>query len=164
MVESAISGVTRRYGLSHAALNALAVIEGQGTPMLTGEVAARMHITSGSVTSVLDTLERKDFVVRSNDPDDRRRVLVDVTPEAQRVLDECLPRIQQTVDLLLARLDDAQQQALLEALDAVRLAAAALPPELPRPARRRRPARLTRRSASSETPRGAGASTSGTGD
>ena len=145
MVESAVSGVTRRSGLSHAALNALAVIEGEGGPMLTGEVAARMHITSGSVTSVLDTLERKGFVVRSNDPDDRRRVLVDITPEAQRALDACLPRIQQTADLLLAQLDDGQQQVLLDALDAVRHAVTDLPTDLPEPARRRRPARLTRK-------------------
>ena len=145
MVESAVSGVTRRYGLSHAALNALAVIEGEGGPVLTGEVAARMHITSGSVTSVLDTLERKGFVVRSNDPGDRRRVLVDITPEAQRVLDECLPRIQQTADLLLAHLDDAEQQALLDALEVVRHAVTELPPDLPAPSPRRRPARLTRK-------------------
>ena len=48
--------------------------------MLTGEVAARMHITSGTVTSLLDNLERQNYVVRSSDPDDRRRVLVDITP------------------------------------------------------------------------------------
>jgi DNA-binding MarR family transcriptional regulator len=144
MVESAVSGVTRRYGLSHAALNALAVIEGAGGPVLTGEVAARMHITSGSVTSVLDTLERKGLVARSNDPRDRRRVLVDITPDAQRVLDECLPRIQQTADLLFAQLDDAQQRVLLDALDAVRQAATDLPADLPDPNPRRRPARLTR--------------------
>lgn len=144
MVESAIGAVTRRHGLSHAAFNALAVIEGAGGPLLTGEVAARMHITSGSVTSVLDTLERKGFVVRTDDPADRRRVLVDITPEAQQLLDECLPRIQQTTDLLLVRLDEGQQQALLDALGAVRDAVAALPTELPEPAPRRRPASVTR--------------------
>jgi DNA-binding MarR family transcriptional regulator len=144
MVESAVSAVTRRYGLSHAALNALTVIEGNGGPLLTGEVAARMHITSGSVTSVLDTLAGKGFVVRSSDPGDRRRVLVDITPAAQRVLDECLPRIQQTADLLVAQLDDAQQHALLDALELVRRSIAQLPTDLPEPAPRRRPAMLTR--------------------
>lgn len=144
MVESAVGGVTRRYGLSHAALNALAVIEGSGGPLLTGEIATRMHITSGSVTSVLDTLEGKGFVVRSGDPGDRRRVLVDITPAAQQVLDECLPRIQQTADLLVAALDDAQQRALLDALALVREAIDQLPADLPDPAARRRPARLTR--------------------
>ena len=144
MVESVVSAITRRYGLSHAALNALAVIEGNGAPILTGEVAARMHITSGSVTSVLDTLEGKGYVVRSSDPGDRRRVLVDITPAAQQVLDECLPNIQQAADLVVAQLDDAQQSALLNALELVRASIAQLPTDLPPPAPRQRPQRLTR--------------------
>jgi len=144
MIEAAVSGEARQFGLSHAALNALAVIEGAGEPMLTGEVAARMHVTSGSVTSVLDNLEKKGFVVRSNDPSDRRRVLVDITPAAQAVLDELLPRIARNNDVLTAELDDAQLQAVVDALAIVQAGVAGLPSEPPEPKPRRRPARLTR--------------------
>jgi DNA-binding MarR family transcriptional regulator len=144
MIEAAVSGEARQFGLSHAALNALAVIEGAGEPMLTGEVAASMHVTSGSVTSVLDNLEKKGFVVRSNDPADRRRVLVDITPAAQAVLDELLPRIARNNDLLTAALDEGQLQTVLDALAVVQSGVAALPSEPPEPKPRRRPARLTR--------------------
>jgi len=144
IVEAAVSGEARQFGLSHAALNALAVIEGAGEPMLTGEVAARMHVTSGSVTSVLDNLEKKGFVVRSNDPADRRRVLVDLTPEAQAVLDELLPRIARNNDFFTAGLEEAQLQAVLDALAVVQAGLAALPSEPPEAKPRRRPARLTR--------------------
>jgi DNA-binding MarR family transcriptional regulator len=136
--------VCRRYGLSHAALNALAVIEGAGQPMLTGEVATRMHITSGTVTSLLDNLERKQFVVRSNDPDDRRRVLVDITPAAQSVLDQALPAIQQTTAALFDRVGSQRQETLLEMLAEIRQAVAELPGELPEPQPRQRPEHLTR--------------------
>ena len=134
----------RRHGLSHAALNALAVIEGEGQPVLTGEVAARMHITSGSVTSLLDNLERKGYVARSSDPDDRRRVLVDITPAAQLVLDDVLPGIQQVARRLMERLGNQQLQTLLDTLAEVRSSVAALPTELPAPSPRRRPDHLTR--------------------
>ena len=144
MVDGVIGGITRRFGLSHAAFNALAVIEGEGAPMLTGEVAARMHITSGSMTSVLDTLERKGYVVRSADAADRRRVLVDITPAAQAVLDDALPAISQVAASVFAPLDDRGKQALLDALGEVRAAIAELPAELPDPAPRRRPERLRR--------------------
>jgi len=136
--------VCRRYGLSHAALNALAVIEGESGPMLTGEVAARMHITSGSVTSLLDNLERKDFVVRSNDRDDRRRVLVDITPAAQAVLDQVLPAIQQVSRRLLEGIGAERQQVLLDMLAEIRAAVADLPDDLPEPEPRERPGHLTR--------------------
>jgi DNA-binding MarR family transcriptional regulator len=125
-------------------LNALAVIEGEGTPMLTGEVATRMHITSGTITSLLDNLERKDYVVRSSDRDDRRRVLVDITPSAQAVLDECLPAIQLLVRRLTDRVSLERQQLLLDILGDVRQALADLPDELPAPAPRQRPTRITR--------------------
>jgi DNA-binding MarR family transcriptional regulator len=125
-------------------LNALAVIEGEGKPMLTGEVAARMHITSGTVTSLLDNLERKHYIVRSSDRDDRRRVLVDITPSAQAVLDEALPAIQQVARLLIDRIGPQRQQVLLDILAEVRQAVAEIPDDLPEPQPRQRPKRTAR--------------------
>ena len=110
--------------------------------MLTGEVAARMHITSGTVTSLLDNLERKGYVVRSSDPDDRRRVLVDITPAAQAVLDEALPAIQQAARRIFDGIGGRRQQALLEILDDIRRAIVELPDDLPAPQPRQRPDRL----------------------
>jgi DNA-binding MarR family transcriptional regulator len=125
-------------------LNALAVIEGAGQPMLTGEVATRMHITSGTITSLFDNLERKGYVARSADREDRRRVLVDITPAAQAVLDEVLPAIQQVSRLIMERVGVLRQQALLDILDDVRDAIAELPAELRSPEARQRPNRLSR--------------------
>jgi DNA-binding MarR family transcriptional regulator len=124
-------------------LNALAVIEGEGRPMLTGEVAARMHITSGTVTSLLDNLERQDYVVRSADAHDRRRVLVDITPAAQSILDEALPAIQQVARKIVDGIGVQRQQALLDILDDIRQAIAELPDTLPAPQPRQRPNRPT---------------------
>ena len=112
--------------------------------MLTGEVAARMHITSGTVTSLLDNLERKRYVVRSSDRDDRRRVLVDITPAAQAVLDEALPAIQQVTRQLIDRIGAQRQQALLDILDGSRQAVADLPDDHLHPNRDDGPDRLTR--------------------
>jgi len=112
--------------------------------MLTGEVATRMHITSGTVTSLLDNLERKDYVVRSSDRDDRRRVMVDITPAAQELLDQALPAIQQVARELVDRIGPERQRALLAILDEIRQAAAALPDDLPAPKSRQRPKRVTR--------------------
>lgn len=143
-MEAAIAGVARRFGLSHAALNALAVIEGEGGPLPSGAVATRMHITSGSVTALLDNLERNGYVERLSDPGDRRRVLVEVTPKAQAVLDQMLPAVQQVSREAIGRLTPQRQQALLDALADLRAALADLPDEWPDPAPRNRPRRITR--------------------
>jgi DNA-binding MarR family transcriptional regulator len=144
MVEARIATAARNHDLSHAALNALAVIEGEGAPVAAGEVAARMHITTGTTTTVLDTLERKGYVRRLADPADRRKVLVDVTPEGQAVLDRLLPEVQVLCRAVMDQLSENQQRQLLRGLEAVRAALAATPDELPPAPARRRPARLTR--------------------
>lgn len=143
-VEALVAGVARRHGLSHAALNALAVIEGAGGPLPTGEVSARMHITTGTTTTVLDTLERNGYVRRLADPDDRRRVLVDVTPAAQAVLDDLLPEVQQMANTVMSVLDDKALHALLDTLAAIEASVANVPDDLPPPAPRRPPARVRR--------------------
>lgn len=143
LCERLVSSVARAHGLSHAALNALAVIEGNAEPIAAGEVAARMHITTGTTTSLLDTLERKGYVRRLLDPSDRRRVLVDVTPEAQAVLDRVLPEVQQLARAVMEPLGERTLQDLVDTLQRVRESSAAVPAELPA-ARRRRPKRLER--------------------
>ena len=142
--EALIASVARRHGLSHAALNALAVIEGSGGPMTAGAVGTHMHITSGTMTSVLDTLERNGYIKRLTDPDDRRRVLVDVTPEAQAVLNRLLPEVVQTTTAVMAGIADRELYDFLGTLRRIREAIATAPDDLPAPARRRTPPNLKR--------------------
>lgn len=143
-VEALVAGIARRYGLSHAALNALAVIEGTGGPIPAGEVSARMHITTGTMTTVLDTLERKGYVRRLADPDDRRRVLVDITPSAQPVLDKMLPEVQQVAKIVMGILDDETLQSLLDTLAAITASVDEVPEDLPPPLARQMPTRRRR--------------------
>lgn len=47
-----------------------------GAPLSPGEIAARLKLATGTVTSVVDRLERQGLVQRDRHPDDRRRVVV----------------------------------------------------------------------------------------
>ncbi|MFF5264115.1 MarR family winged helix-turn-helix transcriptional regulator [Actinomadura viridis] len=50
-----------------------------------GELARRLLIAPATVTSVVDTLERKGHVERRRDPADRRAVLVHITGSGERL-------------------------------------------------------------------------------
>ena len=112
--------------------------------MSSGAVGAQMHITSGTMTSVLDTLERNGYVKRLTDSNDRRRVLVDVTPEAQAVLNRLLPEVVQTTTMVMAGIHDTELRNFLGTLARIRDAIAAAPDDLAPPAPRRTPRVLKR--------------------
>jgi DNA-binding MarR family transcriptional regulator len=134
------------YRLSATAKMALAVIEGAGEPLEPSVIAERLLITSGSMTSMLDTLERRGLVRRMPHPEDRRKLLVEVTDEAVAILDELLPSLHQREKTVIgAALSAEEQRKLLELLAKVQEAAAAVDGDAAdHSARRRRPARLAR--------------------
>ena len=81
------------YGLSQSAREVLAVVEGAGEPLEPTVISERLLTTTGTMTSLLGTLERRGLVRRTPHPDDRRKVLVHLTKEAQGIVDELLPSL-----------------------------------------------------------------------
>ena len=73
--------VADHLGINRTDLQCLGVVT-LGGPMTAGAVAEACALTSGSVTAVLDRMERAGYLRRTADPVDRRRVLVEATPLA----------------------------------------------------------------------------------
>lgn len=71
--------VADALGLNRTDMRCLDVIDREG-PVPAGRLAEATGLTSGAITSVLDRLERAGFAKRVRDPDDRRRVLVELAP------------------------------------------------------------------------------------
>ena len=123
-----------QYGLSPSARQVLAVVEGAHQPLEPSVIAERVLITSGSMTSILDTLERRGLVRRLPHPDDRRKLLVDITPAAQTILDALLPSLHAREHAVMAAaLSTREQRELLRLIAKVQraaLAARTIPPVL----------------------------------
>jgi DNA-binding MarR family transcriptional regulator len=73
--------VAEAIGLNRTDMRCLDVIQREG-PVPAGRLADETGLTTGAITTVLDRLERAGFARRVRDPADRRRVLVELTPEA----------------------------------------------------------------------------------
>ncbi|MBQ0971803.1 MarR family transcriptional regulator [Streptomyces sp. RK31] len=58
------------------------VLEAGDDLLTAGELAERVHVTTGAMTGVLNRLERAGFITRRPDPADRRRVRVAAVPDA----------------------------------------------------------------------------------
>ena len=72
-----------RMGINRTDHRVLEIIARLG-PITAGDLAIAGHLTTGAVTAVLDRLEDMGYVRRVRDTEDRRRVLVEQTPEGTK--------------------------------------------------------------------------------
>jgi DNA-binding MarR family transcriptional regulator len=119
----------RHHRLSRAGRQALAVLDGAGQPLSPTAIAERLLVTTASVTSLLDTLERRNLVERQADPGDRRRLLVALTDEGRALVDRFLPEVVALQTAAMAHLSEPQRRQLLQLLTKVRAGLAAIDPE-----------------------------------
>jgi DNA-binding MarR family transcriptional regulator len=113
-------------GLSISAFQVLAIIDGADAPPTGQAIAEQLLVTSGSMTSLLDTLERRGLVERRRHPTDRRKLLLHLTVEGQRTVDQYLPAVHGTITQAMAQLTEPERQQLLAALRKVRAGLAGL--------------------------------------
>ncbi len=71
-------------GLDRTAYRCLDILDQEG-PMTAGRLAERARLSPGAMTALLDRLEKRGFARRTRDTEDRRRVLVEVTPELRQM-------------------------------------------------------------------------------
>jgi len=71
-------------GLDRTAYRCLDILDQEG-PMTAGGLAERARLSPGAMTALLDRLEQRGFTRRTRDTKDRRRVLVEVTPQLRRM-------------------------------------------------------------------------------
>jgi DNA-binding MarR family transcriptional regulator len=69
-----------QYGLGITDMKTLSILLLEG-PMTAGEIGKRLSLTSGSVTTLIDRLERQDLVKRQPHWKDRRKVIVAANQE-----------------------------------------------------------------------------------
>lgn len=75
------------FGVNRTAMRCMDVLDQRGQ-LTAGEIAVHTGLTTGSVTAMLDRLERDGLVQRLSDPSDRRRVLVQLTVKSRRIATE----------------------------------------------------------------------------
>jgi DNA-binding MarR family transcriptional regulator len=117
-----------RSGLNRGEVGALSALRIAGPPhrLSPTRLARGLMMSSAGVTSRIDRLERRGFVRRLADPNDRRGVIIELTDEGLEVVDAAVAAISASDRQLLERFDP-QEIALLEGLLRKLLSALELP-------------------------------------
>lgn len=106
----------RHHGLSIAARILLATLEGADQPLSHSAIAERLFVTGASVTSLVDTLERKGLVRRVRDTSDRRVMLVELTDAAPPIINAYLADVTALHAQEFAALDEQERETFVQLL------------------------------------------------
>jgi DNA-binding MarR family transcriptional regulator len=130
-----INGINRRirkmldetleqYDLTERDWKVLCSLRWKGKPhrRSAGDLARLADLSSGAMTNRLDQLERAGLVRRLPDPDDRRGVLVELTPKGLRLHQEAIGVQAEREALLAEALTQREKEQLNDLLRRVMLA------------------------------------------
>jgi len=110
-----LNTIGAQLGLSINDEKALDILNQYG-PLTAGAIAEHTGLATPSVTALIDRLEKKDFVRRVRDPEDRRRVIVTLNPQRFAELYALFGSLVHSMDEMLAPYSDEQLLVILDFL------------------------------------------------
>ena len=119
MMRCAGTGRMVRSGISMTHLHILWLLEHHGD-LTMGRLAELVDVSLSNASGLIDRMEERGLVERIRVPDDRRVVLVRVSPEGARMRDEIEAIKQDQMRSILGKLDVAQLTLLLGAVGDLR--------------------------------------------
>ena len=87
------------------------------------EISERFEVTPAAASQLVDKLVQNGFVVREEDPHDRRAKLLNLTDKGHDLIRQGFDERYRWMDLLSARLTEAERSQVSEALDILTRAA-----------------------------------------
>lgn len=106
-----------KFGLSQAKIKILMFLyknTAQGLPP--SELAGCSHVTRGTVTGLLDGLEKDGYIERTHNEADRRMVLVQLTRQGEQLVEKVFPNHFVRVKKLVDQLSEAERHEFLRIL------------------------------------------------
>jgi DNA-binding MarR family transcriptional regulator len=94
----------------------LAALDAAGTELTMGALSARLMVTSGNVTGLINAMEQDGLVARRGHPEDRRSTLIGMTDAGRELFARMAPAHAQWIEQAMAGLDRREVAQLWEVL------------------------------------------------
>ena len=83
------------------------------------ELAEAMKLAPATVSELVESLVKKNFLQRVQNPEDRRAVQITLTDHGQTLLDQCIKCVDSLCEKLLAELSASERTAMLNSLSKI---------------------------------------------
>lgn len=91
-------------------------------PLKVGELCDKMLVSGGNMTLVLDNLEKLGYIERVHNKEDRRSLIIQLTPEGKKTFSKVFPKHADYIGKMLGHLTNDEQKELGRMLKKVGIA------------------------------------------
>ena len=124
---NAVSASLADHGISEGRLRVMAILLINDIAMSHTELAEHSDVTRGTITGLVDGLERDGLVQRTPSRDDRRVMLAELTPAGHDHINSILPDHLARISRMTSALSKAEQRTLVRLLTKLQQGLASLP-------------------------------------
>jgi DNA-binding MarR family transcriptional regulator len=111
-----IANLLKPFDLTPASGLVLSMLADSESPLAPNEIAERLIITRATVTGLLDSLERREYIRRQPHPEDRRMILAEITETGRAVAFAFRPIVHEHQKEWFAVLSEEEQLQLIDFL------------------------------------------------
>ena len=110
----------QRYGLNPTEFAVLELLFHKGDQPLQ-QIGGKILLASGSMTYVIDKLEKKDYIRRVACAEDRRVTFAQITEKGKKLIEQVFPAHQNEIDRIMSVLSDEEKDMAIEVLKKIGL-------------------------------------------
>ena len=107
--------IHENYGIGRSDFFVLDHLWSHG-PLPVSVIGRKVLLTSGSITSAIDRMENRGFVLRNRNPDDRRISMIELTPLGRELIETNTVRHAELLEDLVSQLSGAEKSQLANIL------------------------------------------------
>ena len=114
-------GATRHMkGVSGGELGVLGYIHYRGGGVTPSDISREFHISTARVANVLNALERKSYIERRSDQEDRRKVRIFATQKGQRRTEDCITAAVDQAQMMMEQLGEQDAAEVVRLMQRIR--------------------------------------------
>lgn len=107
------------YNINKTQLRALMFIKNNGSITMT-DLCSMLNIEKGSLTSMVDDLSKKGFVVRAKDLFDKRKFVINITNKGDIVATEFMEKLSEGLEEKFLRLSEEDRNKYIQSINNLR--------------------------------------------
>lgn len=118
IIDHKVSDALKEFEITHIQFNILRILEEAYPEKLSaGDIKRGLLFSTSDVTRLLDRLEKRNLIIRSLCPENRRKMDISITEAGLQVIADSLPKMRENLDdYYRNKISESEREQLIEIL------------------------------------------------